>query len=142
MNGSFSKGPFKDRSHLDFLNCGLVRSLASRYTMILACFEVLLFQCKILLREFGTSRIECMCVTSFSSISYYSNLRSISKIDLVRNFQSVVNQKSYVSPQNISPPPPFTSTQSHITPFPGNRPIMSPVSLVFQYNLSWLCGPA
>ena len=33
-------------------------------------------------------------VTSFSSISYYSNLRLISKIDLVRNFQSIVNQKS------------------------------------------------
>ena len=31
-----------------------------------------------------------MNVTSFSSISYYRNLRLISEIDLVRNFQSKV----------------------------------------------------
>ena len=33
-------------------------------------------------------------VTSFSSIPYYRNLRLISKTDLVRNVQSIVNQKS------------------------------------------------
>ena len=61
-------------------------------------------------------------VTSFSSISYYSNLRLISMIDLVRNFQSIVNQKSMFH-LKLSPPP-CVSTQSHITPFPENRPII------------------
>ena len=35
-----------------------------------------------------------MSVTGFSSISYYRNSRLISKTDLVRDLQSIVNQKS------------------------------------------------
>ena len=50
-------------------------------------------------------------VTSFSSIPYYRNLRLISKTDLVRNFQSIVNQKSMF---HLKLPPPSLHFKSNI----------------------------
>ena len=39
---------------------------------------------------FGAKQYIPMYVTSFSSISYYSNVRLISKIELERIFQSII----------------------------------------------------
>ena len=63
-------------------------------------------------------------VTSFSSIPYKRNLRLISKTDLVRNVQSIVNQKSMFHLKLPPPPLPCISNQTHITPFPENKPII------------------
>ena len=47
--------------------------------------------------------ISSIYVTSFSSISYYRNSRLISKTDLVRDLQSIGNQKSMFH-LKLSPP--------------------------------------
>ena len=81
----------------------------------------------------STQKLVFIHVTNFSSISYYRSLRLISKIDLVRNIQSIVNQKSMFHLK--LPPPPCISNQTHITPFPENRPIInSKEHLIKKFN--------
>ena len=65
---------------------------------------------------------EIMYVTSFSSISYYSNLRLVSKIDLEAHLQSTINQKSML--YSNSPPPSLCFSPNSHCAISKNRSII------------------